>query len=176
MSTNNFKFKNILITLPSFNYDYKKPCNCCNDEDCEFAELDSEFDEDAYNEYVKDLQTQLAKIGFDSCYQLDNDRNYNGTKIARYGLEDNDGMIVWLEVVIRAGYYDGANVDYTIDGDWGGLDEGDYTKARAKKYASLHNKLDKQVARLEKILRKNGTEMLKVGQFSNGEAVYKLAK
>lgn len=172
MSTNNFSYENVLITLPSFNYDYKKPCKCCDNEDCEYSELDSEFDDFAYREYIKDIQSQLEKIGFILCDKSDNDRNYCGNIIAEWGQEDNC-FIKYLQVVIRNGYYEGANIDYTIDGDFCPDEE---NKKEVRHVQALQKKFDKQVVRLEKILRKNGTELLKVGQFSNGEAVYKLKK
>jgi len=81
-------------------------------------------------------------------------------------------MIVWLEVVIKSGYYSGANIDYTIDGDFG--IENEQNKKQIAHYEAMHRKLDRMVEKTKKILRKNGTEMLKVGQFSNGEAVYEL--
>lgn len=166
MSTNNFKFENILVVLPSFNYDYKKPCKCCKDEDCEYSELDSDFDQEGFKEYIADIQIKLEKIGFDSCEKRENDNNYCGQIIAEYGLQDEGGMIKYLQIVVRSGYYEGYNIDYTFDGEF----DDEYNN---KKNNDTMNRKVKQVA---KILRKNGTEMLKVGQFSNGEAVYKLKK
>ena len=166
MSTNNFKFENILVVLPSFNYDYKKPCKCHDDEDCEYAELDSDFDHFAYNEYVKNVQSQLEKIGFESCDGLDFNRNYGGRIIASWSIYDKNDNRKEIEVVIRSGYYDGANIDYTIT-------EPDYVFADTK---TIQKKIDSKIQHLEKILRKNGTELLKVAQFSNGEAVYKIKK
>lgn len=163
MSANNFKFENILVVLPSFNFDYKKPCNCCDSEDCEYAELDSQFDENAYHFWIEDMQEQLEKIGFSSCDRWDRNRNYEGKIIAEWSVYDKNDNRKDIEVVVRSGYYEGANIDYVIEDD-GYYEE---TKANEKKIASKIN-------RLEKILRKNGTEMLKVGQFSNGEAIYKL--
>jgi hypothetical protein len=172
MSTNNFKFDNILIVLPDFNL-YNECDECYNlDIECVHNQEVVDFDDFSYNEYIADVQSQLGKIGFDSCDKWDNDRNYNGKIIAGYGLEDKTGMIVWLEVVIRNGYYGGANIDYTIDGDFG--IENEQNKKDIAHYEAMHRKLDRMIAKTEKILRKNGTEMLKVGQFSNGEAVYKL--
>lgn len=169
MSTNNFTFDNILIVLPEFNYDYKKPCNCCDDENCEFAELDSEFDEQEYREYIKNIQKDLEKIGFDSC-----DKYSDGSVIAKWGLQDNDGMIKWLEVVVRRGYYTGINIDWRFDGDFG--IENEQNKKQVVHYEAMNRKFNRQVVKVEKILRKYGVELKKVGQFSNGEAVYKKVK
>jgi hypothetical protein len=169
MSTNNFKFENILVVIPDFKFD-----NRCMDEDCEHYESEGvncehvdtyyEYDTEGYNMYVKDMQEQLTKIGFTSRDSWNHDNNYNGYIIADWVIEDKEGNLKVLEVVIRNGYYDGANIDYTII-------EGEYTGNK-----TLDKKFESQVKKLEKLLRKNGTELLKVGQFSNGEAVYQLKK
>jgi len=172
MSTQNFKFENVLIKIPDFNMFHE--CDGMCESDCDRADEQAEFDDFGYGEYIADVQSQLQKIGFDSCKKSDNDRNYPGTIISKCGLEDKDGMIVWLEVVIRSGYYDGGNIDYTIDGDFG--IENEQNKKQVAHYEAMHRKLDKLVEKTVKVLRKNGTEMLRVGVFSNGEAVYKLKK
>lgn len=154
MSTNNFSYKNVLVACPDFKIDY-----------------DNEFDE-----YVSNIQEQLKKIGFEACDKWDYDRNYPGKIIASYGLEDGEpcGMIKYLEVVIRSGYYDGCNIDWTSDGEFSSEDESN--KKECKKINSLNKKFDIMVKKTEKILRKNGTELLRVGVFSNGEAVYEIKK
>lgn len=164
MSTNNFKYENILVVIPDFKFD-----NRCLNEECEYFEREGvncehvdtyyEFDTEGYNMYVKDLQEQLQKIRFNSCNRSD---RYEGSIIADWSIEDKNGNLKTVEVVIRNGYYEGANIDYSIE------DDGYYkeTKTREDKIAS-------KVRQLEKILRKNGEEYLKVASFSNGEAVYK---
>ena len=178
MSTNNFKFENILITIPDFNfYHESEGCDCDNKDKNGICEQQGEyvdFDQFAYDKYIGDVQSQLEKIGFEPCEKWDNDRSYPAKIIASYGMEDTDGMIIWVEVVIRSGYYDGANIDYTIDGDFG--IENEQNKKQVAHYEAMHRKLDRLVAKTEKILRKNGTELLKVAQFSNGEAIYQLKK
>lgn len=178
MSTQNFNYDNVLISIPDFNF-YHDGIGCdCEDKNEEGicgrnGEYEG-FDDFGYELYVRDVQSQLEKIGFEKSNRLDNDRNYPGKIIARYGLEDKDGMIVWVEVVIHSGYYDGANIDYTIDGDFG--IENEQNKKQVAHYEAMHRKLDRLVAKTEKILRKNGTELLRVGVFSNGEAGYKIKK
>lgn len=173
MSTNNFSFENILIVIPDFGIYHDCEASECF-ADCNRQDEFDMFDDFAYDEYIADVQRQLEKIGFESCDKWDDNRNYNGKIIARWGLEDNDGMIKWLEVVIRSGYYSGANIDYTIDGDFGV--ENEQSKKQRKHWEAMNRKFDRQVEKTEKILRKNGTELLKVGQFSNGEAVYEKKK
>ena len=177
MSTQNFKFENVLIKTPDFNLYHE--CDSGDDiegcpVDCEKAGEFIEFDDFAFDCYVKEVQDSLEKIGFESCDKSDNDRNYPGKIIAQYGVEDKDGMIVWVEVVIRSGDYEGANIDYTIDGDFG--IENEQNKKQVKHYEAMHRKLDRKCEQLKKLLRKNGTELTRVGVFSNGEAVYKIKK
>lgn len=167
MSTNNFSFENILVVLPDFSfYHESEGCDCEDKDEKGICKMQGEyvgFDQYAYDEWIEDMQSQLEKIGFDSCDRWDRNRNYEGKIIAEWSVYDKNENKKSIEVVVRSGYYEGANIDYVIEDD-GYYEE---TKANEKKIASKIN-------RLEKILRKNGTEMLKVGQFSNGEAVYKL--
>lgn len=171
MSTNNFSFENILVVLPDFNFyhDCESGNSCDGSKDCDKKGECEGFDDFAYDEYVKDMQDKLEKIGFESCDKWDNDRNYGGKIIAEWGQEDNC-FIKYLQVVIKSGYYSGANIDWTVDGDFCPDEE---SKKEVAHVVVLQKRFDKQVEKLEKILRKNGTELLKVAQFSNGEAVYK---
>lgn len=176
MSTQNYKYKNVLITLPDFNLYHE--CDAGDEVegcpvDCEKAGEFIEFDDFAYECYVKDVQDQLEKIGFKSCEKWESGRD-GGKIIAKYGMYDTDGMIKWLEVVVRSGYYDGANIDYIIDGDFGIEDENN--KKQIKHYEAMNRKFDALVKKTEKVLRKNGTELTRVGVFSNGEAIYKIKK
>lgn len=179
MSTNNFSFENILVVIPDFKFD-----NRCLDEECPHFEEEGihcehvsdyyDYDTEGFKMYIKEVQDQLVKIGFDSCDRYDNDRNYGGNIIAELCLRNNSETSTrTIEVVIRSGYYDGANIDYKIIEDDDYLYE-DNTKGRAREMKALQNKVDKIIPKIKKILRKNGTELLKVGQFSNGEAVYEL--
>lgn len=171
MSTNNFKYENILIKCPDFNFG--GICEECEkrgiEEDCEHIERD--FDKYAYDTYIEDIQDELSKIGFEACDKYESGRE-GGKIIAEWGQEDNC-FIKYLQVIIRSGYYSGANIDYTIDGDFCPDEE---NTAECRHARMLQKQFDKQVARLEKILRKNGTELLKVAQFSNGEAMYQVKK
>lgn len=173
MSTNNFSYENVLIAVPEFTFG--GICEECEEKgivvDCEHIE--PEFDTFAYDEYVKEVQEQLKKIGFEACDKSDNDRNYGGTIIAEWGQEDNC-FIKYLQVVIKNGYYSGANIDWTSDGDF--CPENEQNKKEVAHIKALQNKFDRMVAKTEKILRKNGTELIKVAQFSNGEAIYETKK
>lgn len=170
MSTNNFKYENILVVIPDFVFD-----NRCMDEDCEHFESEGvncehvdtyyEYDTEGYDMYVEDLQEQLEKIGFDGCDKWESGRD-GGKIIADWSIEDKEGNLKVLEVVIRSGYYDGANIDYTIHDNYGEF----------KSNKTLDKKFEAKCKAVEKILRKNGKELTKVAQFSNGEAIYQLKK
>lgn len=169
MSTQNYFYKNILIEIPDFNFD-----NRCLDEDCsQFEKEDGDcehidtyytFDTEAYNMYVQELQEQLEKLNFVSCNQSDNERDYHGTIIAELEIENDQGE-TWrtIQVIIRSAYYSGGNLDYEVI-------EHDEDIIPTK---WMQKKLESKITRLEKILRKNGTELLRLGVFSNGEAIYK---
>lgn len=178
MSTQNFKYENVLITIPDFKFD-----NRCMDEECPHYEEEGnhcehvsdhyDYDTEAYEIYVQEVQEQLKKIGFEDCDSFKNDRNYGGKIISSYCLLDkNDDVYKAVEVVIRNGYYHGANIDYTIEDST----ESIYGSNDNTKIKTLDKKFDAKIVKLEKILQKNGTELTRVGVFSNGEAVYKLKK
>lgn len=168
MSTNNFKFENILVVLPDFTYGLV--CDECMEKDdeqlCEHMDESREFDTFSYNEYIKEIQEKLNKIGFDDRDSCDDDRSYGGTIIAEWSIYDKDDNRKNIEVVVRSGYYAGVNIDYTIT-------EGDYDYMETK---TMKKEIDSTVKKLEKVLRGCGTEMLKVAQFSNGEAMYQIKK
>lgn len=166
MSTNNFRFKEILVVCPDFNFYHDcEWCGCEKDESgrcSQDGEWES-FDDFAYDEYVKDMQNRLEKIGFYSMDKLDGESSYGGRIIAEMDFYHKDEVYKTISVVIRSGYYDGANIDYTVEAS--GYTDGTKT---------LDKKIDNKCNRLKKILTKyGGEEYLKVGQFSNGEAVYK---
>lgn len=177
MSTNNFSYENILVVCPDFSFKHDcvaSECEVEKPEDCQYFGESEEWDEFSFDEYVDEMRAELAKIGFEDCDKWENCRD-GGKIISKWGLEDSDGMIKWLEVVVRSGYYDGQNIDYIIDGDFGL--ENESNKKQVAHYEAMNRKFDRQVAKLEKVLCKyGGTEMLKVAQFSNGEAVYQLKK
>jgi len=177
MSTNNFKYKNVLVVLPDFSFD-----NRCLDEDCEHFESEGincehvddyyDFDTEGYNMYKKEMQEKLSAIKLPKCIgggdsdRYDSDRNYGGTIIYDFSVYNKDGDIYTaVEVVIRNGYYADMNIDYTVN----------------REYGDDNSKLDKSIKvlcnKIEKVLKKyGGKEYLKVAQFSNGEAVYQKVK
>lgn len=167
MSTNNFKYENVLVVTPDFTFKHDCIMSEC-EEGCDREGEGEEFDQWSYDEYKKEMQITLSHIklpkciGGGECDRYNNDRSYGGTVIYDFQVYNKDGYIYTsVEVVIRNGYYDGMNIDYTIN-----REDGDDSK-----------KLDKSVTvlcgKIEKVLKKyGGEEYLKVGGFSNGEAIY----
>ena len=70
-------------------------------------------------------------------------------------------------VTYKSGYYYGACLDYSIE-------YVDYEKPPT--IHSIDKKIRSKCNAIEKVLRTLGTEVKKVAQFSNGEAVYKVVK
>jgi len=173
MSTNNYKWKNVLVVVPEFKFD-----NRCMDEECSHYEeelTDGEplcehcdnyydYDTEGFKMYVEEVQEELSKIGFESCDEMDNERNYEGNIISQLSyMDSHDNIIATIQVVIRNGYYDGMNIDYTLEYQM------DTTKSMEQKIATLCNKV-------AKILKASGTELQQLGTMSNGEGVYQLKK
>jgi len=176
MSTNNFKFENILAVIPDFSFD-----NRCLDEECSHFEEDLdggepkcehcdnyyEYDTEGYKMYVEELQGQLSEIGFEDSSGTDDDSSYSGDYVSSFVFGDDYNSYKTINVILRSGYYEGINLDYEIDDYYDGC----FTKS---KIAKMDKQIASKIVKLEKIIRKNCTELLKVGQFSNGEALYKL--
>ena len=169
MSTNNFSWKNVLVVVPDFKFD-----NRCLDEECPHFEEEGEhcehvdnyyeYDTEGFKEYVEEVQEKLEVLGFESCDRDDYERNYNGNIISELSyIDSHDNIIATIEVVIRNGYYDGMNIDYTLEYFM------DTTKTTEQKIKTLCNKV-------AKVLKASGTELQQLGTMSNGEGVYKLKK
>jgi hypothetical protein len=148
MSTNNFAFHNILIAV----------------EDAE-AEMIEEF---PIPQLKEELQGKF-KEGYESDEYMNDglSRSYGGKEIFRIPVTTNQGETYRMIIVYyRGGYYGGANIDYYVSQD------GYYAEPKGTK--TLDKEIASQSKKIEKILRKYGTELTKVANFSNGEAVYKV--
>lgn len=144
MSTNNFAFENILVAL--------------DDEQAE----DFDF-------FIKEnIQVDLEEK-FPEGYRSDNylhdglSQSYGGKEMFVIEFRDRTGELYkTLQVIYRGGYYGGMNLDYLI------TDEGNECVGTK----GLDNKIESATKKIEKILRSHGQELIKVAQFSNGEAMY----
>jgi len=77
----------------------------------------------------------------------------------------NGDLYATIYITYKSGYYDSACLDYVTEF------EDENTKIKR-----LNLAISKRENRIKQVLRRYGTEILKVGQFSNGEAVYKRAE
>ena len=125
----------------------------------------------------------------------DNDRNYPGRAFLKLGMKnEREDLQAAAVLIIRSGYYTGANIDidlHVLDNYTGDEIEIDdltvddvieavhnYTDKRPTRAAAeaTHRRLLRDAAALEalaiKTLKEYTTPLIKVGQFSNGEAVY----
>lgn len=181
MGTNNFYYKNMLAVEPDFNfYHDSEGCECEDDERdekgiCKMNGDYEDFDDWSHRNFIQDLQYDLEKIGFEipeggyfnKCsFGYPIDRNFGGRCIARvsFNFKDGDGYKE-IEVLEFHGYYQGANIDYD-------LIEDDYYQGD-RKTKLLDKQIEKKIKALEKTIYKHCERYIKVGQFSNGEAVYK---
>ena len=147
MSTNNFAFENILIAI----------------DDSE-ADL---FEELTLPSIQEDLQN-VFKDGYEISEYI-NDRSYGGRYVFAVPVYTKGSELYKkIKVYYRGGYYSGANIDYIV-GECELYDE-------VETLETLDAKVERYCKSIEKILRTYGTELLKVAQFSNGEAVYKVKK
>ena len=137
------------------------------------------FDDDEaeffYEDTVPSIQADLAKAfkggsksdAFLNDYPIS--RSYGGKEIFVIPFETSAGYdYKTIKVIVRSGYYSGGNVDYVVE-------ENEYDEELPKGTKTLDARVEFAVRRVEKILRNYGQELIKVAQFSKGEAVYEKA-
>ena len=83
-----------------------------------------------------------------------------------------------IKLIIRSGYYSGATLDWEVDADSEKVREGyereedvDIDSETLPQY--IRNFLNREIDKIEKVYADYTTPVIKVAQFSNGEAVYK---
>lgn len=148
MATNNFYFENILVAI------------------------EQDEAEDFVNIFKSDMQAELKDNIKDGIivneYEKNGLRSYGGRVVFEVPVYYKDYQYKKVQVVVRSGYYAGLNIDYKIEY---GYDE--YKVEKVPKY------IDKQIKvlcnKIAKIVKIYGITLKKVGQFSNGEAVYEKA-
>ena len=197
MATNNFYNKNASkIFAVLMNYEQPMLDNDGNEtDDTEHVSPESW----EYDDLILDLQSAIqTKFGRDYVKggQDDRDRNFYGRAIGRV-LVDRDCMGVTIEIeltaMVRSAYYEGANLDweltihvdsYSYDSVPEAIEEWEY---QAEKYNNVGivkaNKkhVENWIARssleliegIEEVFEEfSAIKLIKIGQFSNGEAVY----
>lgn len=138
------------------NFSYENICVVVHDEE----ESDSFFETD-FIVWKSELE-RIVK-GFIP-EEKDNWLNNDKLKLGYIPFYKSNGehyATIW--VTYKSGYYVGACLDYIIERDFEGL-------------KTFENKIESKCKAIEKVLRTFGQEVIKVAQFSNGEAVYKSIK
>jgi hypothetical protein len=154
-----------------------------------------------YDDLISNLKSEL-KEKFGYVYNnetVDFLRSFSGSVIGGVS-EEKTYMGVEVRVkliaVIRSGYYQGANLDYEIEYSADGYENDEFDGVidewvyQANKYNNnglvqanrskvenwLENTKNEMIEKLEKIYSEySDVKLVKVGQFSNGEAVYEKA-
>lgn len=102
-------------------------------------------------------------------------RSYSATNIATlYTQKDFDGMecVLYCTAVMRSGYYEGANLDYTFEDDFDCNLEGESLKLAETWLASEKVRLGEV---MESIFKNYSTPLIVSARFSNGETWYSKA-
>lgn len=172
MSTNNFyNHKNGIYLVPEYTYEDIKEMLLDNDyseEEITDELIQSEHDfysEMTCEEFLQDgchLNYWLEEKGYKT---IQDERNRYKAKVF------NKGGKLLAELRLESGYYTGCQVIVETDIDviepW--VNDYEMTKAEINNMYSPHHK------RLLKAIAEYTTPLIKVGQFSNGEAIYKYA-
>jgi hypothetical protein len=166
MSTNNFYYNNILYAV---------------DEVDDNGEIDEFIVEDTVENVKYDLLANEKIKGYQLANaderDLDENRNFYGRPILEYETSESvkyDNKIL-VQLVVRAGYYSGANfnvniVEYDLNGyECTTNDTFNMTQKQRKE-------LDLIMGEIEKTLGDYTTKLDHLGTFSNGEAIYQIAK
>ena len=194
MGTNNFysNAKTIFAVL----MDYEDEVFDENGEPTGETEMRScdEWDYQDLKDYAIELMEQ-SKFSYSDSGNFSNNRNFEGTLLGSLNVDKYFGDIlieVRINAVIRSGYYEGANLDYEVEyyagsgsGEWEEDINFNYgfenhsnmsrglqviqTKNAEKWAEKITEELEEE---LERIFTQLSTPYNKVGQFSNGEAVY----
>jgi len=140
--------------------------------------------EDVENAVLEELEKSFEVVEED---KWDGERNYAGRifgsirkyfKVFDKELRDYVDLEVYINLILRSGYFMGCNLDYSIeiylDGqDVSDLSYSDYlNKTNAKKLNSFVRKATKAV---ERVYKKYTEQYYCLGIFSNGEAIYEKA-
>jgi len=141
--------------------------------------------DDSYSFLKEGLLESLDKYFINQFCQNDsfddNNRNYPGIYIGNIDYEYRN-CLLRIKPVIRSGYYEGCNLDYEIEY----RSEQDFCEDledlkndlehSKRPFKAVEKSFKKQlkliVKNLEKVFAENSTALNKVGQFSNGEAIY----
>lgn len=150
MGTRNYYHENILVT----------------------REIEDEFDYDCFIEDAQSLLSEKFPQGYkEDKWEGNGMRNFEGKIVYAIDIPHETyetGYFVYarVNIVIRGGYYSGANIDYVIEED------PEYQASKLKSTKTLDKKVEAVCRRLENELPKLGQQLRLLGTFSNGEGVY----
>lgn len=171
MSTNNFSYENICIVVHNDTEYYCESCELyqLNDEICKKCNntmLDNhieDFQENDIENWTNILSNKIK--GFHSEVK----RRWTKNEALILGdctfYKGNGEHYATIYITYQSGYYAGACLDYTIERE----DENNLIK-------TFEDKIFSKEKAIRKVLRTFGVEVVKMAQFSNGEAVYKAVK
>jgi len=160
MSTNNFYFKNFLYTV---------------DDTDDIDGIEYQYTKEAILEDLEADEYLASRCkGIQSNTDSDELRSYPSSHIQEYLVDESKkyNNFFTVEVVVRSGYYSGYNFDVNIVeyDTWGNfLNVNNKSFEMTRKQEQQLNKILQHVS---KVLARHTTELKKIGQFSNGEAVY----
>jgi len=157
-----------------------------------------DYDIEFFDEY---LQEKLSESKFETwiptktTWEEDSNRNFEGRILGELSIVKNYGDVeikVEIQAICRAGYYEGANLDwelkYYIDGNnvdmeyieeefiyQSGMNAGLKAIQSKKAYKWLETQGELITEEMERIFTEVSMPLIKVAQFSNGEAIYEKA-
>ena len=150
MSTNNFSFENICVIVHD-----------------DTEEDDGEFRFDMDMEFWREQLASEIK-GFIPATKREWTKN-EALIIGEITMHKPNGeYYASIYATYKSGYYAGACLDYVVEYE-------EYLEDDAH-LKTLDAKIEARTKKLAKILKTFGTPVIKVGQFSNGEAVYQKEK
>lgn len=152
MSTNNFSYKNVCVVL---------------------EDVEGDYNGDFWDYNVMNIQYELEqKIKGFVTFSIHKDRRFTKDKealiIGEVDFYKSNGE--WygsLYATIKSGYYSDSCLDWDFE-----YENDDYEQ---NKNLTIEKKIQSRARQIVKIFKKFGTEVKKVAQFSNGEALYQKA-
>lgn len=171
--------------------------NGCDDPDFEEESEYSQPEQWECEDFINQLQDDLQTQGFDSLDFWDNERNYSGKYIAEKTIS-KQYCGIWAEVnikvIIRSGYYEGANLDWEVTKSfnsggcedlseseifdelvWCEVNKGLATIMTPYIIRWMDNESINLIEETEKFFEKVSMPLVVSARFSNGETWYKKA-
>jgi hypothetical protein len=157
MSTNNFYYKNSKFVYA--------------------VEIENEFD---YDDLIINIQhdKRLRKGNNADYWEKNGLRSYDGKVIKTIEKTKNNWHLTF-EIIVRNGYYAGVNIDWDVKILFDGYDRdkaGEYDLGDKTIPRYINDIINKQIDKIEAILKDYTMPLSHVATFSNGEAVYEKAK